>query len=65
MAGSARFLRVITCATRFIPELYGNTHPGEQEALRERLAVPTETPRGGRFKWNKESPRGGLDVSTD
>lgn len=33
--------------------------------LKKHVAVPTETLRGDRSKWNKESPRVGLDVSMD
>lgn len=60
--------RLTAFSTHVQSRLFPNcrkTHPGKQEALYKQVTVPIETPRGDCFKWNKESPREGLDVSTD
>lgn len=52
--------RVITCSVKKIP-IFTIICAGKQVAL-WKLARPDE---GDLFKWNKERPRVGLDVSMD
>lgn len=58
-AGAMFALRVKTCSAKFIPKL----HTSRQNNTFFKSVLPCPLRRS--VKWSKESPREGLDVSTD
>lgn len=61
------WLNMLSTCNDLFSQIYSQTtaeiHMQQNKRLfKRRVAVPC---KGGRFKWNKESPRVGLDVSMD